>query len=281
VVIPVFNGAAFLAAALDSVAAQTYPHWEVVVVDDGSTDTSGALADAAAARDPRVRVLHQPNAGHSAARNRGLVGCRGEYLQFLDADDRLRPEKLQAQVGYLEQHLHVDIVTGEALYLAQAGRETPRPLAPPAPNLEVDMLLRNALCIDSPLVRRRVLARVGGFRACGPAGQRLYGCEDWDLWLRAVLDGCTLAHVPGVVVENVWHAANAQHDRARMLEAALAVLQANASAVHWRNRPWWALSLLEKRLALLVARRIRAGFAERMLRGVWRHAAEMRDACLR
>lgn len=87
VIIPVYNVAPYLRECLDSVRAQTFAGWEAVCVDDGSTDASGAILDEYAAKDPRFRVLHQPNAGVSAARNAGLRMATGEVVNFLDGDD--------------------------------------------------------------------------------------------------------------------------------------------------------------------------------------------------
>lgn len=99
VLVPCHNAAPWLAATLESVLAQTWPHREIIVVDDGSTDDSPAIARAYAARG--VRLFTQANVGASAARNRALREARGEYLQFLDADDLLSPGKLAAQVSLL------------------------------------------------------------------------------------------------------------------------------------------------------------------------------------
>ena len=94
VVIPVYNAEQFLPACLDSVLHQDYPSFEILVIDDGSTDGSAALIDRYAAREPRIVALHQRNAGVSAARNRGLTEARGEYIAFVDADDRVTPSYL-------------------------------------------------------------------------------------------------------------------------------------------------------------------------------------------
>lgn len=87
IVVPVYNVEEFLAATLDSLLQQTLGNWEAIVVDDGSTDSSGRIADAFAASDPRITVIHQPNAGLGAARNAGVARARGKYLTFLDSDD--------------------------------------------------------------------------------------------------------------------------------------------------------------------------------------------------
>lgn len=102
ILIPAYNAAPWISATLDSALAQTYPHHEIIVVDDGSRDDTLAVARAHAARHPgRIRVETQSNAGASAARNHGLRLARGDYLQFLDADDLLSPGKIAAQAGFL------------------------------------------------------------------------------------------------------------------------------------------------------------------------------------
>lgn len=94
VVIPVYNAEKFLPECLDSVLHQDYPSFEILVIDDGSTDGSGKIADRYAEKDSRIVVVHQPNAGVSAARNRGVAEARGEYIAFVDADDRVTPSYL-------------------------------------------------------------------------------------------------------------------------------------------------------------------------------------------
>jgi glycosyltransferase involved in cell wall biosynthesis len=276
VVVPVFNGASFLRSALESVAAQEYPRWELVVVDDGSSDQSGELARSFAAGEPRARVIHQCNEGHSAARNRGLLACRGEYLQFLDADDRLLPDKMKNQVAYLEQNPGVDIVTGEARYFGKHGRPLPMVLRPPRANMVADLLRRNVMCLNSPLTRRRVLGKVGGFKSRTLRGERVYGCEDWELWQRVALAGCRIAYQPQEVVHNLWHQHNAQHDRARMLDSALWALMENAPGVPLRKVPWWGLSVLETQLARFFLRHVHRPDWQRIATRVWRLAHEER-----
>lgn len=103
VVIPVYNCAPYLDVCLQSLADQTLPGWEALLVDDGSTDGSAALCDAWARKDARFRVLHQQNAGVSAARNAGIDAARGNYLAFLDGDDRLEPAYLQTLFTLIQQ----------------------------------------------------------------------------------------------------------------------------------------------------------------------------------
>lgn len=92
VIIPVYNTKQYLRICLDSVLAQTYSNLEIIFVDDGSTDGSSGLLDDLALQDHRIRVIHQPNGGVCAARNRGIEEARGEYLSFIDSDDTLEPD---------------------------------------------------------------------------------------------------------------------------------------------------------------------------------------------
>ena len=96
VIVPVYNAERFLQECLDSILAQDYTHWEAVLVDDGSTDGAPAICDAYAQKDPRFRVFHKQNGGVSSARNLGLEKAVGEWVFFLDADDRLKPDALSA-----------------------------------------------------------------------------------------------------------------------------------------------------------------------------------------
>ena len=102
VVVPIYNVEEFLEPCLESLAAQTAGDFEAVLVDDGSTDSSGALAKAFARRDARFRVITQPNGGLSKARNTGLDATRSEFLHFLDSDDLLPPDAHELLLGALD-----------------------------------------------------------------------------------------------------------------------------------------------------------------------------------
>ena len=113
-VVPAYDVASYLPACLDSLLGQTLRELEVVVVDDGATDESGAIADAYAARDPRVRVVHIENRGLGAARNEGIRHARGEYLGFCDADDLMTPRALELLLA-LAHETDAPLVTGNVV----------------------------------------------------------------------------------------------------------------------------------------------------------------------
>lgn len=109
VIIPVYNVAAYLPECLRSILSQDHPELEVILIDDGSTDDSGAICDEWAARDSRIRVIHQKNGGAAAAKNAGLRAATGTYLSFVDSDDYLEPGAYSHMLGLLQRH-EADVV---------------------------------------------------------------------------------------------------------------------------------------------------------------------------
>ena len=150
VVIPCYNGAAYVREALDSVLAQTQPVLEVLVIDDGSTDDSAAIAEAYGAP---VRVIRQANQGESVARNRGLDEAKGEWVAFLDADDLWKPEKLAAQLAVADQET-VAVHTNYYEF-GRSSQESHYEQYPPEVRYDVAHILKgNPIYISSLLVRR-------------------------------------------------------------------------------------------------------------------------------
>jgi glycosyltransferase involved in cell wall biosynthesis len=176
VVIPCYAQAHLLPGALESTLAQKGASVEAVVVDDGSPDDVRAVA----ARYPGVRYVHQQNQGLSAARNTGLRESTGDYVVFLDADDRLLPGAIAAGLACFAQHPESAFVYGDFRYMSEEGAPLNRRERPP---LDVDlyggMLVRNHVeMISTALFRRSVLDREGAFDTT------LRSAEDYDLLLR-------------------------------------------------------------------------------------------------
>ena len=117
VITPVFNGERFIAEAIDSVLAQTLRDWELIVVDDGSTDATPVIL--AGFADPRIRVIRQENGGEACARNTALDAATGKFIAFLDADDLYLPDGLAAMVGFLEGHPQFDVVYSDGIMCDQ------------------------------------------------------------------------------------------------------------------------------------------------------------------
>jgi glycosyltransferase involved in cell wall biosynthesis len=176
VIIPTFNRAAWVREAVDSVLAQSFPDFELIVVDDGSTDPT---AEGLAPYGNRLRYLYQTRQGVSAARNRGLETAAGEWLAFLDSDDLWLPRKLEAQVEFLDRNPRAEICQTEEIWIRHGRRVNPRRKhRKPSGDIFAPSL---ALCLVSPsavMLKKRLLVEVGSFDRSLPA------CEDYDLWLR-------------------------------------------------------------------------------------------------
>lgn len=168
IVIPAYNAAATLAAALASVRQQAHPVAEVIVIDDGSTDGTADVAQAAARQVPGVQLVRQANAGPAAARNRGLALAAGDLVAFLDADDLWPPGGLAVLAGVLAAEPSLGAVLGHTRDLWEVAEEAPR-LGPAYLSFNV----------GGALFRRSVFERVGVF---DPALRNVG--EDIDLWVR-------------------------------------------------------------------------------------------------
>ena len=185
VVMPAYNVAPYIAEAIESVLNQTSDDLELLVVDDGATDGTGAIAERYASSDPRVRVIRQANAGISAARNHAMRVATGPVIAILDSDDAWDPTYLERQLSILRDRPDVDIVTGNARFLGSSldGRPArPWPDTRPAPTL-ADILADETAVFIMSIFRRRV------YETIGPFDESLRTNEDYDFWLRAACAG--------------------------------------------------------------------------------------------
>ena len=192
VVIAAYNAEASLGQALTSVLAQEYAPLEVIVVDDGSTDSTAEVA----AGFPAVRVVQQENAGPAAARNRGVREAAGEFVAFGDADDEVPPTKLDVQVGYLLEHPEIGCVLGrQEVELSEGG----------APSwIGHDPVFGDfaGVPLMSLVTRRVTFEELGGFDTS------LLIAEDRDLLVRMRERGVEIAVVPDVVLLRRFHGGN-------------------------------------------------------------------------
>ncbi|MCA9971782.1 MAG: glycosyltransferase, partial [Anaerolineales bacterium] len=216
VIIPNYNHAAYLGDAIDSALRQTYPHFEVIVVDDGSTDDSRAVA---ARYGDRIRTIWQENQGLSAARNTGLRHARGEYVALLDADDMLEPTFMQALTGVLAADPDLGGVICGYQFVDDDGVPLPqqeaRSIAPQA--LHDTLLDGNFLVPESILVRRRC------YQAVAPFDETLRACEDWDMWLR-MSQQFAIGSLPRLLTRHRVLRGSMSSDPQRMLDNRLVVL---------------------------------------------------------
>ena len=189
IVMPVYNGSRFISEAVDSALAQTFQDWELIIVDDGSTDaTPDILAQYA---DPRIQTIRQTNRGEAAARNAGLARTTGEFVAWLDADDVYLPNALSDFVAFMSAHAEVGVVFSDGYFCDEQGQRLLR-LTEHRPGIFTGNILEPLVLSSSvitvpvcTLTRRSALVEN---RLCFDEGLR-YGV-DWDLWIRLAL------HVP-------------------------------------------------------------------------------------
>jgi glycosyltransferase involved in cell wall biosynthesis len=214
VIIPCFNQACYLPESIGSALAQSHPHVEVIVVDDGSTDDTAAVA----ARHQGVRCLRQPNRGLAEARNAGLAASRGDFVVFLDADDRLLPDAIAWGVRALEDRPAAALAFGRARVVAADGSPMfTAPAEPVPPDAYASLLRSNPIWTPAlALFRRDALDRAGGF------DPRLNAAADYDLYLRIARHFPLAAHT-GLVAEYRHHGAAMSRNAGLMLQTTLAV----------------------------------------------------------
>ena len=194
IIIPMYNSEPFLAEAIESALAQTYRPIEVIAVDDGSTDRTAAIARS----HKEAHYIYQANQGPAGARNTGLANAQGEFIAFLDHDDVWLPNKLEVQVKYLIEHLHVGFVICRIESFLD-----PRVNLPPGVR-EVP-LMRELINLNTMVVPRTVFDRVGAF----DPDYRLLGDFDWVA--RAKDLGIPVKILPDVLMRRRIHEGNLSH----------------------------------------------------------------------
>ncbi|HKS25724.1 MAG TPA: glycosyltransferase [Thermoanaerobaculia bacterium] len=219
VLLPVWNGEAFLEPAIDSILGQTLTSLELIVTDDGSTDRSAAIAEGFASRDERVRVLRRPHEGLSASLNAGIAAMRGQYAARMDADDVSVADRLQKQVEFLDAH-PVCVAAGTWIEVVD---EEERPLGLKTyvtTHAEISAALLRGV---SPIAHPTVVVRADALRAAGGYDARRYPSEDLDLWFRLGERG-ELANLGEALLRHRRHrAAVGVRERETMKAMALAI----------------------------------------------------------
>jgi glycosyltransferase involved in cell wall biosynthesis/peptidoglycan/xylan/chitin deacetylase (PgdA/CDA1 family)/ubiquinone/menaquinone biosynthesis C-methylase UbiE len=190
VVIPAYNREVTLRRTLDALLAQTYGDWAAIVVDDGSTDGTAAIAAEYAGSDQRFRPIHQENAGVSAARNHGLAAAASPWLFFLDADDWISAEAFELLIAASDREPGADLVHGGCVRVLPNGTELPERPLPADEDLFLLFARTCAFSIHTCIVRTELAKAVGGF------DESLTTCEDWDLWQRIARTHPVVARIP-------------------------------------------------------------------------------------
>lgn len=201
VVMPVFNGARFVASAIESIRNQTLGDFEFIIIDDGSTDGTPEILGTYADQDSRIRVIRQNNTGVAGALNRGIEGARAPFLARMDADDLSRPNRFELQCAFLAAATDCSVV-GSAVRLIDEEGHGERIIRHPRRlnDLRETVGAGRILAHPTAVIRREFLQRVGGYRPS------LQGVEDTDLWLRLVSEG-PIGNLDDVLVDYRMHPA--------------------------------------------------------------------------
>lgn len=223
IVIPTYNHAAYLKDALQSVVSQTYANWEAVVVNNFSQDNTFEVVESF--NNPRIRLVNFSNNGIIAAsRNEGIRQAVGEWVAFLDSDDKWRPDKLEVCLARTSGDVGA---VCHSLVITQSGEPWKMTKSGTVQQISYERLLFEGNCVatSAVMVRKTNLVQVG----CFDEAADLVTAEDYDLWLRLARAGCRFVALPAVLGEYRWHAASASKAIARALAAEMAVVSKNAS----------------------------------------------------
>lgn len=197
IIIPTYNRARFIARALESALKQSYPAHEILVVDDGSTDSTRQIVCSFEKRDQRVQYRYQANSGVAAARNNAIGAATGDWLAFLDSDDAWLPDKLQHAVDVIRQSSDIEFVHANKRYLFEDGQDDGREAFP-----SVEMTNRNylfchwAMKTSTVLIKRDLLARLGSLFSV-----RQRTCQDYELFWRAIAEAREIGYSDGCDTE--------------------------------------------------------------------------------
>lgn len=200
IVTPVFNYGHFLKDTFVSLQKQSYQHWEWLIVDDGSTDSTAEIVKEMMQLDSRIKYFYQKNQGPNAARNLGLRSAKGTFIQFLDADDQLEDDKLKAQLEIIRANPNIDLVIAGTVFQVEDAQRNLRTndnkletifrdeQVRPAPELLPFLVEQNIFTNNSPIVRKSILQTIG---YCDETLKQL---EDWIMWLKILLNSNLVAY---------------------------------------------------------------------------------------
>lgn len=250
VIMPCYNQARFLPEAVASLQAQLYPHWECIIVNDGSSDDTAQVGARLAAVDSRVRIISQQNRGLPGARNRGLAEARGQLVHFLDPDDYIHPEMYEKMTEVFQLRSDVAVVySGYQFVTTERAVMRSFPVLPESTDVFHDLLERNPWPCHALMVLKAAVDSVGPFHE----SKTIYACEDWDLWLRIASTGGKFIPVNGEFACYRRYSSSMSRDNRRMLETGFAVMEKNLQLhkscrlckaavtrgrVHWGTQCW-------------------------------------------
>jgi glycosyltransferase involved in cell wall biosynthesis len=197
VILPVYNGVKTVRRAVESILFQTYPNFELIVINDGSKDETTSILTSF--HDERIRVLHQENRGLVLSLNRGIKEANGQYIARMDADDFAMPDRLKKQVEFMENNPAVGVLGTAAKIVYSDGTQRVRHRPLDTSSIRKNIVKICPFCHSSVMIRRKVFNEVGTYDASKDGSKKLL-VEDYDLWVRVLAAGYDLANLPDVLM---------------------------------------------------------------------------------
>lgn len=221
VTLPVFNAEAYIGEAVESILGQTLADFELIIINDGSSDRSGPILQELAARDPRINLIERPNGGLVSALNDAIALARGDFIARMDADDIAMPERLALQYARMTSEPGLGVLGSFIRIVDHAGR-TIRMADYPVTVEEVAKFIE----LGSPVAHPSVMIRRDVLRATGAYRQVFRHCEDYDLWLRITELGYGIANLPVPLLNYRVHGNNVSSVHREAQETATLVARA-------------------------------------------------------
>lgn len=238
VVVTTYNHATLLPRCLSSLANQTHPPDQIIVVDDGSTDQTATVLRTWSQSD--LQVVTQTNHGVSAARNNGLQAATGTFVMFLDDDDSLPDQSLEMLVAASTLDPPPDLIHGDWVFVSDRSGRRLRQSTLLGDDPLRTLTRRNPMALHSVLVRRAAVVALGGFR------ERQGALEDWELWLRLALGNARFCHVPQVVAHYHWRTGSGSSHIDRMHNARRTVLtELRSQLLHRAGGTVWTAAAID------------------------------------
>ena len=196
VIIPCYNTEKYIAECLDSIINQTYSYWEIICVNDGSKDgTLEILEDYRNKTPEKITVISVPNGGASAARNVGLKIAKGDYIQFIDADDLITPDKFEKQIAGFFDDIDV-VVSDRVLKNVDLSKTLDELYFSDINNNALETAVTKIIITGNPIYRKQIVIELGGYN------ESLKSSQDWDFHIRLVLAGFKIKYIPGIFYVN-------------------------------------------------------------------------------
>ena len=213
IIMPAYNAEKYIDEAIDSVISQTFANWELIIVNDGSTDDTQKIVEAYVSSDTRIKLINQENKRLGAARNEGIKNAKGEWVAFLDADDLWVDVKLEKQLAAAAVYPDAGVIFTNGFTFYQDDLKTAKPYGAVAGYYSATAAYKleytgNYIPVLSVMVKRTHINNTG-LQDESPA---IYGCEDWDYWLRLAIQGVAFYGMEEKLFYYRKHASNMSND---------------------------------------------------------------------